>query len=135
MILRLMIALAACSLAVSRAENWPQFRGPAGDGRSTEKNVPITWSQSEGIRWQQAIPGEGHSSPVVWNESIFLTSALEDGSRLLLHINTATGKINWTVPVLQAERESMHRENSSASSTVATDGERVITSFQAGNKV
>src|SRR5688500_1807299 len=117
-----MLALAAGSLVVSRAENWPQFRGPAGDGRSSEKNVPVTWSQSAGLRCKQAIPGEGHSSPVVWNEAIALTSTLPDGSRLLLHLNAATGKINWRGPVLQAERESMHRENSSASSTVATDG-------------
>jgi outer membrane protein assembly factor BamB len=130
-----LVAMAVFLAACSRAENWPQFRGPSGDGRSAEKNLPVAWSNSEGIAWKQSIPGEGHSSPIVWGDSIFVTTALPDGSRLLLRLSATDGKIEWQVPVAQAPRESMHRENSSASSTPATDGERVVTSFQSGNRV
>lgn len=131
----LAMAAAAGLAAGASAENWPQYRGPAGDGRSNEKNLPVSWSKTEGVRWKQAIPGEGHSSPAVWGESIFLTTALPDGSRVLMQLNAGDGRVNWRLPLFQAPKESMHRENSSASSSPVTDGERVITSFQNGNRV
>lgn len=136
MINRFFAGLGAFLLAVSvQAENWPQFRGPRGDGRSSETNIPVAWSQSESIRWKKAIPGEGHSSPIVWNDAVFLTTAMPDGSRRLLRLKAGSGEIAWNLEVLRASRESMHRENSSASSTPATDGERIITSFQNGRRV
>ena len=134
---RLWPALVALTFASSLiAENWPQFRGPRGDGTSAESSPPTTWSQTDNLSWKVAIPGEGHSSPIVWNDSVFLTSAnTENGDRLLFKINATTGKIGWQKVVAKSERESMHRENSSASSTAATDGTSVITSFQVGDKV
>lgn len=129
-------AVALClGVAEMHAENWPQFRGPSGDGRSGEKNLPVSWSKTEGVRWRQAIPGEGHSSPVVWGDRVFLTAALEDGSRVLMQLKAGDGSTAWQLPLFQAPKESMHRENSSASSTPVTDGERVITSFQNGERV
>ena len=119
-----------------QAENWPQFRGPRGDGTSAEKGVPTRWSSTENIAWKGAIPGEGHSSPVVWGESVLVTSAnRETGDRTLVRVDAKTGKILWEKKLFTAPRESMHRENSSASSTPATDGKLVFTSFQNGNKV
>ena len=125
-----------CATAASiRAENWPQFRGPRGDGTSLESSPPIAWSTKE-TAWKTAIPGEGHSSPIVWNDSTFLTSALpENGDRVLIKLDARSGKIVWQSVVAKSGRESMHRENSSASSTAATDGTSVITSFQVGRKV
>jgi outer membrane protein assembly factor BamB len=119
----------------SFGENWPQFRGPRGDGASAEKDVPIRWSQTENIAWKSPVRGVGHSSPIVWENSVFLTSALENGQRLLLRFDATSGKPLWEKVVVTAERESMHRENSSASSSVATDGRNIITSFQAGDRV
>ena len=127
--------LATLSLSL-HAENWPQFRGPRGDGTSAENSAPTTWSQTNNITWKSPVPGEGHSSPILWNDSVFLTSASpENGDRLLLKINATSGKIVWQTAVAKSDRESMHRENSSASSTPATDGSSVVTSFQVGNKV
>src|SRR5688572_292190 len=111
-----LLVLILWSAPSSLAENWPQFRGPRGDGTSTDKNVPTQWSQTENVAWKTAIGGVGHSSPVVWENSVFLTSATEDGKRLLLRIDATSGKILWEALVAQTERESMHRENSSASS-------------------
>jgi outer membrane protein assembly factor BamB len=130
------IALAAALAFSVCAENWPQFRGPRGDGTSAESTPPTTWSPANNIAWKCALPGEGHSSPILWNDSIFLTSSLpETGERVLLKISANSGKIAWQTSVAKARRESMHRENSSASSTCATDGASVITSFQVGDKV
>lgn len=118
------------------AENWPQFRGPRGDGTSRESQVPIRWGATENIHWKSAIPGEGHSSPIVWGDAVFLTSAVKGtGERLLLGLDANTGKIVWQVTVLTAPVEAMHRENSLASSTPVTDGTHVFTSFQAGVRV
>ena len=134
--IRVYAALAATLLLTAHAENWPQFRGPRGDGTSAENSAPTSWSQTSNVVWKTPIPGEGHSSPVVWSDSIFLTSASrENGDRLLLKLNASTGKIVWQTAVEKSDRESMHRENSSASSTPATDGASVITSFQVGDKV
>jgi outer membrane protein assembly factor BamB len=64
------------STASARA-NWPQWRGPAGQGISTEKNLPTTWTATKNIKWKTPIEGLGHSSPIVWGKKIFLTTALD----------------------------------------------------------
>jgi outer membrane protein assembly factor BamB len=117
------------------AENWPQFRGPRGDGTSTETNVPVRWSATQNIKWKANIPGEGHSSPIVWERSVFVTSATDNGDRHLIRVDAGTGKIVWQKKLATGPKESMHRENSSASSTPATDGTRIVTSFQVGDRV
>lgn len=118
------------------AANWPQWRGPNGDGISPESRVPVKWSDTENLAWKTPVPGEGHSSAVVWGDSVFLTTALpETQERLLLQLEARTGRILWQRSVVKAAREHMHRENSLASSTPVTDGERVFTSFQNGKRV
>jgi outer membrane protein assembly factor BamB len=120
----------------AHAENWPQWRGPRGDGTSLETKVPTQWGPEQNVAWKTALPGEGHSSPVVWDQSVFVTSALKDsGDRLLIRVDATTGKILWHRVVLNAGIEAMHRENSAASSTPVTDGELVFTSFQNGPRV
>lgn len=128
------LALATLSLAAA-GENWPQFRGPRGDGTSLETNLPVRWSATENVRWKKPLPGEGHSSPVIWGDALFLTTALPSGDRALLRLDARTGETAWQKTVLQAEREAMHRENSSASSTPAIDGTHIFTSFQSGPRV
>jgi len=124
------------TFASVHAANWPQWRGPNGDGTSVETNVPVKWSASENVVCKTPIPGEGHSSPVVWGASVFLTTAMPNSQeRLLLRLDTPTGKILWQRTVLTAAPEYINRENSLASSTPVTDGERVFTSFQNGKRV
>lgn len=132
----MLLAGMLCLAQSLAAENWPQFRGPRGDGMSAETNLPLRWSATENVQWKAAIPGEGHSSPIVWEGSVFLTSAdPSGGDRWLVRVDAATGKIVWQKKVTSAPKESMHRENNSASSTPATDGAHVVTSFQAGDRV
>jgi outer membrane protein assembly factor BamB len=123
------------TLRSAPAANWPQWRGPNGDGISPETNVPVKWSATENVVWRTPVPGEGHSSPVVWQDSAFLTAAVSNSlERLLLRFDTRTGKILWQRSVVTAAVEAMHRENSPASSTPVTDGELVFTSFQSGKR-
>jgi outer membrane protein assembly factor BamB len=112
------------------SENWPAWRGPRGDGTSMEKNVPLKWSETENVVWKVPVPGKGHASPIVWGDRIFVVTAVEDqDQRVLLCLNRSTGKVIWKRVVLDAPLEKLHALNSRASSTPATDGEKVYVSF------
>jgi outer membrane protein assembly factor BamB len=115
-----------------KAENWPGWRGPRGDGTSREQNVPRTWSATENIRWKTPIPGKGHSSPIVWGERVFVTTCLEKkGERVLICLDRRDGKILWQRVALNAPLEEKHPLNSFASSTPVTDGKHVWVAFLA----
>lgn len=120
------------TLASAHAENWPCWRGPRGDGRSQEQNLPVRWNgpKGENIAWKVDVPGKGHASPIVWEDRIFLVSAREDRQeRLLLCLDRNTGRTLWERVVVVSPLERKHGLNSHASSTPATDGERVYVSF------
>lgn len=72
--------LAALSLPLQAGENWPQFRGPGHAGVSTEAALPTRWSQTENVKWVVDVPGNGWSSPIVWKDTIYLTTAISPGS-------------------------------------------------------
>ena len=113
-----------------RAENWPGWRGPSGDGISAGKGIPTKWSSTENIAWKIAVPGEGHSSPIVWGDKVFLTSSLtEKNKRILLCIDRLSGQTVWQRDVVQSPPETIHRLNSRASGTPATDGKQVYVTF------
>jgi outer membrane protein assembly factor BamB len=127
--------LASCALLplfalTAGAEEWPSWRGPRGDGTSTEKGAPLTWSATDHVRWKTPIPGVGHSSPVIWGDRIFVTSCTEkEGQRLLLCLDRRDGKVLWQREVLKAALEKKHKLNSFSSSTPCTDGAHVWVSF------
>ena len=115
---------------VVQAENWPGWRGPSGDGISAGKGIPTKWSSKENIAWRIAVPGEGHSSPIVWGDKVFLTSSLtEKNKRILLCIDRLSGQTVWQRDVVQSPPETVHRLNSRASGTPATDGKQVYVTF------
>lgn len=118
-------------LSVSiRAENWPVWRGPRGDGSSAEKNIPVKWSATENVAWKAEVPGIGHASPVVFGEKIFtVTALLDEQERALLCFGRATGKKLWQRTIVKAALERKHNLNSFASSTPATDSALVYTAF------
>ncbi|MBN1816340.1 MAG: PQQ-binding-like beta-propeller repeat protein [Sedimentisphaerales bacterium] len=100
------------------------------DGTSLEKEVPVHWSQTENVAWKTPIPGQGHASPIVWGDRIFLVTAEKSSQeRILLCLDAKTGQLVWQRTVLTAPFERLHNLNSQASSTPATDGERVYVSF------
>jgi outer membrane protein assembly factor BamB len=112
------------------AEDWPAWRGPRGDGTSLELRVPMQWSATRNIVWKTAVPGVGHSSPIVWSDRVFTaTSFAEKEERALLCFDRHSGQILWRQTVLVAPLESKSGENSFASCTPATDGEKVYVAF------
>ena len=112
------------------AEEWPAWRGPRGDGTSSERNLPVRWSATENVAWKTPIPGIGHSSPIVWGEHIFVTTCLlQEQQRLLLALDRRSGQVLWQRVVVTAPLERKHRLNSFASATPATDGKYVYVTF------
>ena len=118
-------------------QQWSRFRGPTGQGNSSAKNLPTTWSQTENVVWHTKLPGTGNSSPIIWGERIFLTSAGDEGAERSLHCIRATdGKLLWTrvMPTRTAE-PNVREKNGYASATPVTDGQRVIAFFGTGGLV
>jgi outer membrane protein assembly factor BamB len=112
------------------AENWPGWRGPRGDGTSLETNVPTQWSGTENVMWKTPVPGKGHASPIVWQNRVFTVTAVNETSeRILLCFDATSGDMLWQRTVLKAPLERLHALNSHASSTPATDGQKVYVSF------
>jgi outer membrane protein assembly factor BamB len=119
-----------------RAENWPGWRGPRGDGTSTEVNVPTRWSPSDNIVWKADTLGRGHASPIVWNDYVFIASCLEEQQRrILIALDRHTGRQRWQQTVLESPLEEKHDLNSFASSTPATDGDQVYVTFLDRNQM
>jgi outer membrane protein assembly factor BamB len=133
---RFLIALGVLLLAggLANAGDWPRFRGPNGAGIAADKDVPVKWT-ADNILWKTAIPGIGYSSPIVHGGRVFLQSASKDGKeRWLIALDAATGEILWKTP-FAGHNAKKHNLNSMASSTPATDGERVYAVFWDGEHI
>lgn len=116
------------------ASDWPRFRGPNGTGISADKDIPVQWTDAN-ILWKTAIPGVGHSSPIVWGDHVFLQSADAGGKeRYLICLSAPVGKILWTKSV-PGSKAHTHLRNTWASSTPATDGQQVYALFWDGQKI
>ena len=110
------------------AQNWPRFRGENGAGTSDLKGIPSTWTDRD-YAWKIELPNVGHSSPVIWEKTLFVTSATEGGGERFVHcIDADTGKERWQVSQKLNESKK-HEKNSWASSTPVTDGTRVYVLF------
>ncbi len=133
-------------------QNWSQWRGPLATGYAPHANPPIEWSESKNLRWKTALPGLGHSSPILWGDHAYLTTAIPMGEKLpvpgqpsgahnnldpfhklqfsVLAIHRETGKIAWLKTVHTAQpHQSTHESATWASNSPVTDGEHVIASF------
>ena len=121
-------------IAVASAENWPQFRGPTGQGTSTEAGLPVRWTATENVAWKTSIPGESWSSPIVWGDRVFVTSATEGGlSCRVLSLDRKSGSVLWNKEVFQQVPRRKEGRNSYATPTPATDGARVYACFGDGS--
>jgi outer membrane protein assembly factor BamB len=135
--------------------NWPQWRGPLGTGVAPMANPPLAWSAQDGhnIRWKTELPGLGHSTPIVWNDHIFVTTAVPYGNALppryskapgahdnlpithrhkfvVIALDRRDGRILWQRTLREAlPHEGYHQTASLASNSAVTDGERVYASF------
>lgn len=158
----LILSLFVCNLALTSnaaPASWPQWRGPSGQGVSTEKNLPSAWTPTKNIKWKAAIPGRGHSSPIVWGNRVFVTTAIEGevvpGAKAAKHmldnkefvhpdsiganrkhsfkvicLDSESGKVLWEQTAFEGTPyDDRHRKSSYAASTPATDGTNVYAFF------
>ena len=128
-----LLFLAAPALAQD-PEQWSRFRGPNGQGISTATGVPTQWSDTENIAWKAPIPGEGWSSPVIWDNHIFLTSATDEGRDCrVIAVDRRNGEILWNTMVFTQVPGQRHPRNSRATPTPVTNGQRVYAVFPNGH--
>lgn len=146
------VSLAVLSVAAFAGETWPQFRGPQSIPIAEDRNLPDSWSETQNVRWKIDIPGNGWSSPVVWNDKIFVTSVVSsndeekpqkglymggerglstDEHRWMVYcVDFKTGKIIWQKEAYRGVPKSTHHlKNTFASETPVTDGEHVYAYF------
>ncbi|PYR51267.1 MAG: serine/threonine protein kinase, partial [Acidobacteria bacterium] len=146
------IGVTLLTLTGAATDQWPQFRGPAAGVIPDDPALPETWSETENVVWKTTIPGLGWSSPVVWDDHIFLTSAVSSGYEkppvpglydehdhvkaaapqrwVVYDVDFKTGKIRWERELYKAQPPLLrHIKNSYASETAVTDGERVYVYF------
>ncbi|MBI1371530.1 MAG: PQQ-binding-like beta-propeller repeat protein [Phycisphaera sp.] len=122
-------AVTWAAVSPASAENWPRFGGADGSFHSGETGVPVKWTKAD-VAWRVDLPGRGQSSPVVWGDRIYVTSASTDGkTRSVLCVNRADGKTLWRADVPTTSHEDLHKMNSYATPTCATDGQRVVAFF------
>ena len=145
--LRTLFLVVNCWVATTsiHADDWTQFRGPNGSGISSDSNLPVTWNDSENVRWKIELPGPGSSSPIVLGDHIFVTcysgygvpkatgGDIKSLQRHLVCISRSNGMIRWTKIVPGELPEDVYQgyisEHGYASSTPVTDGERVYCFF------
>jgi len=150
--LLLAATVAPDSAEARRLDNWPQWRGPLSNGVAPRGNPPLKWGEKENVRWKVALPGEGHSSPIVWDDRVFVLAAQRTDRTaesppkpdadaktkppanvyrfLTLAIDRKTGKTLWErVATEEVPREGRHDTNSYASASPITDGRLVYACF------
>lgn len=108
------------------AAPWPGWRGPHQNGTTPESDFPLHWSPTNNVRWRTPLPGPGNSTPIVWNQTLFLTQATEKPSnRSVLAFDRRTGQLLWQSGTLWENKEDTHEDNPFCAASPVTDGERV----------
>ena len=154
----LFLALPAAALPQDRPGNWPQWRGPNGDGVAPNSDPPVEWSETKNVRWKVELPGAGSATPVVWGDKLFVLTAIDTGKKApgaasvpeppaqgrgmtrpspgtihkfeVLCFDRLTGKPVWSkTAVEEMPHEGVHSTNGFASGSPATDGKVLIASF------
>lgn len=145
--------LACAAVTSADSPNWPQWRGPLGTGEAPDADPPTQWSEEENVRWKIALPGRGHSTPIVWRDQVFLTAAVPVGPALepkfsgapgahdnlpvtrrhqfmVFALSRGDGRILWRKTVREAlPHEGGHHSGSLASASPVTDGEHLFAFF------
>src|SRR5262245_34200743 len=115
-----------------RAENWPSWRGPGGDGISSETGLPTKWNEDMNVLWKVSLPGRGASTPVAWGDRIFLTCA--EGNDQVLLCFDAAGKELWKRKLGSGGRMNIKGDEAGeASASPSTDGKHIWAFVGTGN--
>lgn len=129
--LMLLIAFSFFVSHLFAEENWHSFRGPFANGHAAATNLPKVWSESKNIKWKTAIHGRGWSSPVIWKNQIWLTTATEEGKEhFAICVDRTTGKVIFDIKLFDVkEPRKIHSTNSYASCTPVIEEGRVYIHF------
>lgn len=125
------LTLVALVSSSAPAGNWPQWRGPYFNGSTTEENLPTQWSKTENIAWATSLPGYSGATPVVWENSVFVSSPDEQKNLNLLCLDRKTGQVRWERKVATGDFEK--GRNNTASPSPVTDGTQVFILFATGD--
>lgn len=121
------------------ATDWPQWRGPRGDGTADGRDVPLTWDEATNVAWRAPVPGRGHASPIVVGPTVFVATALGSPERqMVVGIDRATGQQRFATTVHEGgfpDPAVMHRKSTHANGTLASDGARVFAAFFNGGRI
>ncbi len=128
---RLLIAFICLACDCSRAENWPQWRGPFFNGSTTETNLPSEWSKTNGIAWTAPLPGFSAATPIVWADAVLVSSPDAQRNLLLICLDRKTGHVQWQKTVAAGDREK--GLNNMASPSPVTDGRSVFILYGTGD--
>jgi len=121
----LCVFLAAVTNAVARGDNWPQWRGASHNGICLETEVPVRFSKTENLAWRLPLPNRAGSTPIVWDDRIFLTSPAKDDDTLLLICASTAGKVLWQKGIGKGNKNAREIEGNSAAPSPSTDGKHV----------
>jgi outer membrane protein assembly factor BamB len=130
----LLLVAALAGPGVAEAQDWPDFRGPDGQGHSPARGVPLAWSESRNVTWKSAVPGSGWSTPIVSGDRVWLTAAVENRGVSLRAIayDTASGREVVNVEVFHTRGGGgLHPKNTRASPSPIVEGDRVYVHFGA----
>jgi len=120
----------------AHAADWPYWRGSHADGVSDERDLPVTWSPTENVRWKAPLPGPGNSTPIVWGSRVFLTQALDGGKRrAVIAFRRVDGKKLWQQEVVCSVKETTNGQNPPCSGSPVTDGRAVYAHFASAGVV
>jgi len=129
--MRTFLSLIAITLSFFLKGEWPQFRGPSGNGHANSATLPLKWGEGINVKWKTAIHGKGWSSPVIWGKQIWLTTATADGKKLsVLCIDSNSGRILLDKVLFEVSNPQFcHKFNSYASPTPVIEADRVYITF------
>jgi outer membrane protein assembly factor BamB len=149
----LIFVILVCPMGMVVGDNWPQFRGPSGSAMSAEKDLPVAWSASKNVAWKVKIPGYGWSSPIVWGDKVFVTTAVRDQQQKptdsehwkgggfgqppavvyqwqIYCLGASDGKVVWKrTAIKRMPSIPINSSNTHATETPVTDGRRVYAYF------
>jgi len=126
--LKLLALMVLTISGFAAADNWPFFRGVNRDGISKETSAPTNWGVEKNIKWRAPLPTPGNSSPIVWGDQVYLTSAENSRGteRSLYCFNRADGKVKWVKTVRYEKKELTHETNPYSASSPAAEAKRVV---------
>jgi outer membrane protein assembly factor BamB len=127
------LVLSLATTVTVRSQDWPEFRGPGGQGHATDRDVPVEWSESRNVVWKTPVPGRGWSSPVVAGGRVWVTTAAgdRDVSLRLVGVDVDTGREVVNAEVFRVRSGAINPKNSHASPTPVVEGDRVYVHFGA----